>query len=500
MNILDRMIAGFSPERGLRRARARAATAHYDAATSTRRGQSWKVSGADADAASRKRDRLAFVSRDLVRNNPFALRGQQVITNNMVGDGIIPKIIDCADEELRKTGFRMIESLLDTTRIDVFGRQNLYGLQRLAANTIVDSGEVLIQREFHPSPQGPTGRFVPELKLRVMEPDYLDPLHDGLLSNGHSIEEGIEYDADGKRVAYHLFAQHPGAASFRGVGWSSKSTRVPADHVLHIYRQDRPGQMRGVSWFAPIAMTLQDLADYQDAQIMRQKIAACFAGFRRLGAEATEEDRELVSLSPGLIQDIGPDEEMTFSDPPDVGGYDMFMSTGLHAVASGLGVTYEALTGDLSGVNFSSGRMGRMEMDRNVSSWQWLMLIPQMMEPIGRWLIEDWARTDAANARTIMASRFDWVPPHRILVDPTREIPALRDAVRAGFASRSGVVRQLGADPERLMEEITKDAAEAKAKGLVFDSDAAAVSAAGVTQAPPPEDKTTTQKGSGNGK
>jgi capsid protein len=29
------------------------------------------------------------------------------------------------------------------------------------------------------------------------------------------------------------------------------SVRVPAERVLHIYRVDRPGQVRGVPWLAP---------------------------------------------------------------------------------------------------------------------------------------------------------------------------------------------------------------------------------------------------------
>jgi len=495
MNLIDRAIAVVSPRRALTRVRTRMALMNYDAATVGRRGQSWKPSNADADAAARKRDRLTFIARDMVRNTPFAARAQQVIANNTVGDGIIPKMRH-PDPEIRKRGLERIEAYLDTTRIDADGRQNLYGLQRLAMNCIVDSGEVLILREQVTPRPGEMG-----LQLRVLEPDYLDPLRDGLLPSGNSVHEGIEYDPTGRRVAYHLFDQHPGSDWFLGVGWRGRSTRVPADRVLHIYRQDRPGQMRGVSWFAGIALSLQDLGDYQDAQIMRQKIAACFAAFRKLSGDSPvrEEDEMGKTLSPGLIQDIAPDEEITFSSPPDVGGYDVFMQSVLGSIAAGLGITYEALTGDLAKVNFSSGRMGRMEMDRNVSSWQWLMLIPQMLQPIGRWLLEDWALSDPTHAAAIRSATVEWVPPHRILVDPTREIPALRDAVRAGFASRQGVVRQLGADPERLMDEIRADVAGARSDGLVFDSDASAVSLAGVSQPPAPEDEEETRKGASSG-
>ena len=139
-------------------------------------------------------------------------------------------------------------------------------------------------------------------------------------------------------------------------------------------------------------------------------------------------------------------------------------------------------------------------MDRNVSSWQWLMLIPQMMQPIGDWLLEEWALMDPENGRRIKQCNLNWVPPYRILVDPAREIGALREAVRAGFASRQGVVRQLGSDPERLIEEQQADAKDADLRGLVFDSDAAAVSQSGVTQTPPPADEKIPQRNNNDGK
>lgn len=296
-----------------------------------------------------------------------------------------------------------------------------------------------------------------------------------MLTSGE-IREGIEYDAIGRRVAYWLFEQHPGDA-VRFARTSYTSRRIAASEILHIYRQDRPGQMRGVSWFAPIALSLQDLSDHQDAQLMRQKIAACFSAFR-----ITPESEPVASidpevgpaglgtLSPGRIQNLLPGEDIRFADPPGVEGYDEFTRIVLRSAAAGMGITYEALTGDLSNVNFSSARMGRMEMDRNVSSWQWLMLVPQMMQPIADWTMEAFD-VALAGGRPRQAE-IEWVPPHRVLVDPTREIPALRDKVKAGFASRSGVVRELGYDPEDLMEEQKRDAELARKAGLAFDSDA----------------------------
>jgi lambda family phage portal protein len=480
MNLLDRMIAAVSPQRALSRIRARVALdvmMNYHAATNGKRGASWRRTSADADAASGKRQVLAFVARDMVRNTPFATRAQAVIANNVVGDGIIWKLQSGAKrgpEALR----RVLKAHFDTTAIDADGRQNLYGLQRLVMNGIVDSGEMLIRRRRRSRRDGLPLPF----QLQVMEPDFIDTTRDGLVAGageGNTVREGIEYDGIGRRVAYWLYPEHPGAR-VRLTG-TYVSRRVPASEILHIYRQDRAGQMRGVTWFAPVALAMQDMADAQDAQIMRQKIAACFAAFRtspedeqvgdpaNRNAAGQDDPAGLSSMIPGRIQNLRPGEDIKFSAPPAVDGYDEFTRNVLRSAAAGLGMTYEALTGDLSRVNFSSARMGRMEMDRNVSAWQWLMMIPQMMQPIADWTME--AIDVAGDIRRPKGVELVWVPPHRMLVDPAREIPALADKVRAGFASRQGVVRELGYDPEELLEEQIEDRAVCAVHDLRFDSD-----------------------------
>lgn len=482
MNLLDRVIATFAPRQALDRARARAAlkVMNYDAATSTPRGSSWRPTASDADGAAGKRAKLAYVARDMIRNTPFAARAQMVIVNSVVGDGIIPKV-SAKDDTARTALAAVLLRHLDTTDIDADGRNNLYGLQRLAMQTTVDAGEVLVRRRWRYSTDG----YALPFQLQVLEPDFLDATRDGTATNGNLIRDGIEYGALGRRVAYWLFEEHPGANFFFRAG-KYRSSRVDAKDIIHVYRQDRPGQMRGVSWFAPVAMSLQQLADFQDAQLMRQKIAACFAAFRVPSDDDQPGDPDPgglgTTIKPGRIQNLGPGENVVFSDPPGV-TEDGFTRAILRAAAVGIGITYEALTGDLTGVNFTSGRMGRLDMDANVSSWQWLLLIPQMMQPIGRWLIEAYDLQTMSKVSRDKALQIDWVPPRRIMVDPAREIAAARDAVRSGFGSRSGVVRSLGYDPEQLMQEIADDARNADSNGLVFDTDPRLTSSAGQAQA-----------------
>lgn len=469
MNWLDRVIIALSPERGLQRVKAKRAAdvlMRYDVEQPGRRTKSLRPNALDADGATDRRRRIAFIARDMVRNNPIALRAQSVVTGNVVGDGVIPALFG-ASERSRRRFEALVKAHLDTTAVDADGRCNLYGLQRLAMNAVCADGEVLIRIRRRPAADGMALPF----QLQMLEADYIDESKETLASpiDGVTIRQGIEYDARGRRLAYWLFDDHPGAARLN----SSRSRRVPASEVIHVYRQDRPGQQRGVSWLAPVAMQLQDLADYLDAQLVRQKIAACLAGFRTTedGEPETSAADPLAKLSPGAIYQLSPGEDIRFSDPPQVTGLTEFTTASLRAIAGGIGITYEALTGDLGGVNYSSGRMGRMEMDRNVSAWQWLMLIPQMMDPIGRLILDTWQAMPGA-VDNLRGAQVIWTPPARVIVDPAKEYAAMQQAVRAGFRSWSDTVRALGYDPEDVAAELAADAARFDRLGLTVDSDA----------------------------
>lgn len=428
----------------------------------------------------------------MVRNTAFAARVQLVISNAVVGTGIIPKVTGTSKRH-KASLLAAIEAHCDTVAIDADGRQNLYGLQRLAMNTIIESGEVLIRYRPRDLAYGLPLPF----QIQVLEPDYLDASRDGQLPNGHVVENGIEFDQIGRRVAYYLFKQHPGGLTGYRSNW--ESVRTPADRVLHIYRQDRPGQTRGVSWYAPIAFRLQDFADAQDAHLVRQKIAACFAAFRVAPdpevTNANPADPAGLSeqIRPGRIQNLMPGEDIRFAAPPGVTGVDDFYRWVMRATSGDIGITYEALTNDYSNVNFSSARMGRTEMDSNVTSWQWLMMVPQMMQPIGRWIIEDWAKINFANPKSV---GLGWVPPARMIVDPAREIIAMADQVRAGFSSRGEQIRRLGYDPERVQAEIVEERQADRDAGLVFDSDAGANVALRAYPAPDEPQKQNTGTGS----
>lgn len=480
MNIIDRAISYIAPVAGARRAAARAtidglarATALYDGAA-----RSWRTHGRYLGNTSanvevlRSAERLRDVSRDLRRNNATADNAIRVISTHVVGAGIIPTV-ETENKRLKAKIQKAIKSHLETTAIDFDGRHNLYGLQNLIMQTVVEAGEALIIRR---TPR-PEMRLSVPLQVQVLEPEYLDKRMQGPTANGNTLFEGIEIDPQGRRVAYHIFSSHPGG----GVTWNLPiSTRIDASDVIHVYRQDRPGQMRGIPWCAPIIVTMNDLADYEDADLVRQKIAACFSVFlegaspdqnlaqQQAGQHATRNGTIIDKVEPGLIQKLPNGVKATFGTPPTVQGQKDFISVKNHKIAAGYGVPYELLTTDLREVSFISGRLGLMQFHRTVDQWRWHMLIPHACAGIGNWFLQAVAISLGIVTREVTLKH---TPPRREMIEPSKEIAAMRDAIRSGLSSRDEELRSLGFNPEEIDNEIAGGNTRADKLKLGLDSD-----------------------------
>ena len=88
---------------------------------------------------------------------------------------------------------------------------------------------------------------------------------------------GIEFDRLGRRAAYHLTRAHPGDPAMRPR--DHDLVRVPADRIAHLYRPLRPGQIRGEPWLARALVRLDELDQFDDAALVKAKVAAMFTGF-----------------------------------------------------------------------------------------------------------------------------------------------------------------------------------------------------------------------------
>lgn len=401
-------------------------------------------------------------SRDLVRNNPYAKKAIDVIVSDTVGAGIVPKIIGRNKTQTKRLT-KLWEQIAHSSLCDNERRMDFYSLQALALQTIVESGEVLAIKSI--DAEAPS--------LQLLEPDYIDSSVNSISNNNSSnrIINGIEVDENNRRVSYQIYNQHPGEINSFGL----KSKRIEAKHIIHAYHVTRPGQLRGVPWAHSVISILKDFADFQYATLIRQKIAACLVGaIKTTGSDKSilsasqlrEKRRNETKMTPGSWKYLDPGEDVEFSNPPNTTGYSEFTSEMIRAVSCGFGITYESISNNYGNVNFSSGRMGHIQMRRNIERWRWTMLIPQFCDPYFQLFLE-WCRL---RGEDISGVTVEWVPPAHVMIDPVKEIAAEKAAVDAGFKSKSQVIREQGQNPDTVREEIAAERKADKEAGLAFES------------------------------
>jgi lambda family phage portal protein len=420
-------------------------------------------------------------SRYLCANNPYAAAARESYVSAMVGDGIKPSPT-LEDAELKATVTQVWDDWTDEADADWL--TDFYGMQAIIAGELFEAGEVFVR--FRPRLQQ-DGMTVP-FQLQILPAEMLD-LHWNLaLDNGARIECGIEFDAIGRRRAYHFWQVFPGTDVYFGP-YAGLRTIVPADQVLHIYRPIRAGQLRGIPHTLSMISTLALLDLYDDAELERKRTAALFGAFITR-PRVDEEDHPLgpaqpfmtptgdiqpsPALEPGITVDLGPGEDIKFSEPADVGGnYEPFQYRCLLRAAAGSGIPYSDMTGDLRRTSFGSIRAGLIAHRRRVETLQNAVINYQLCQRVwNRWFDEAVLAGQlpispadyAANRRQFR--RVEWIAPKWDWIDPLKDIEAEQLAVQNHFKPRSSVIKAMGLDPETVDMQIAQDMEREKRLGI----------------------------------
>ena len=156
---------------------------------------------------------------------------------------------------------------------------------------------------------------------------------------------------------------------------------------------------------------LNEPDQYDDAELVRKKTAAMFAGLRHaranpednlMGEGAADDSGIALGAGTGTLQILEPGGDIKFSDPADVGGSYSEFRTQFRVSQPPLGVTYEQLTGDLTGVNYSSIRGECWEFRRRCEMAARVLVTSEVPPGVGAaWMKQGRARgrLDAAGLR-----------------------------------------------------------------------------------------------------
>ena len=351
----------------------------------------------------------------------------------------------------------------------VTGRLSFAAVQRLAIRSIVQDGEFLALRLRNPDvPWG--------YRLQVLDPDQLDEKHNLSLPDGRRIIMGVEVDQDGRPVAYHIWSGHPTKPEGR------ERRRVPADQVLHVFKQLRPGQVRGVPWFAPSLVAWKLGARYTEAELYQSLLAAAQGGFfvnKDGGAFDLPTDAEgkpiplVMEAEPGAARVLpGGYEFQPWEPKHPTANFSGFMKVVKRGIARAFGRSYASLTGDLADVNFSSMRTDRVREMEQCKLHQQDLLVEQLCDVV----FADWVRMAMLTGRlgavsmdsTALAGYATWMCKGWPWIDPVKDLTASTMALQQGLTSRQQLCAEKGVDYFEIVDQLAEEQQYAEARGVTL--------------------------------
>lgn len=431
MGLLDRLF---------RRTDKPTMTRRFDGAAGGRRGfglGGFGRTGAETMAAG---PTLRARARYLANDNPWLAQAVANWAGALIGPGIEPTADPAA--------VAAYNAWADVADAD--GRTDARGLQAEVARALVVDGEAFCQ--IIDTPDGP--------RLRLIPAELVDESMTRELPGGRFIVSGVEFNADGTRSHYHVLPARP-TDVFATTG---TPVRIPASEVLHIFKPLGAGQVRGVSWLAPVILPAGEFDQLVDALLVGTKVSAMFAGFvvnqNAVGGDDPFDGESQPSLEPGTLQRLAGGWDVKFATPAQAQQVAPFIRLNLQMLAAGLGLPEHLLSGDLSNANYSSLRAGLLPFRQRVEQIQYHVLVPQLLGPIWREVIR-WAAAAGElpgyedDPRRFLA--VEWLPPAPMHVDPAKQAEADEIELRNGLTSRAKLVAARGWALADLDSEIALD-------------------------------------------
>ena len=498
------------------RVRGTATTPHYRGAVDDKFSFDFQPPHRSGNAAVRESwDKLTRRMRWLIDNTYMIKRAVAMMTQLVVGEGIKTffggvgeRPIDAKPEwvfndplfqfgdESDDMYERWAERYADCER-----RRSLYEMQLTSAGDLFGTGNTLWLKVHRPAPRG-----VCPISWQLLEAEQLDDSKDQPQTDKQNrIENGIEYNRYGEKVAFHLFDSHPydyymgSISSLRG-----HSDRIPANRVIHQALTTRSSQSFGIS-FANILM--QPARD-EDWLVGHELTSAALAsGLTLLLKEANNEDGSIdfntdentlsepaaygdnmnegvphlseVGLTAGTVARVsaedGEDVQIVESKRPnkDVEPFVRFL---MNRASMASNLSYHRFTGNPTGASFAVLR-AMINDDRSMSQPLTNALGRSMGSQVRR--VHDGMQVALGRYRHVTAADYsrdlptyqdyDVLGPPLRLLNPIEDIKAARMRISSGLSTLRRECGLLGLPYRRVLRQLAVEKDLGLAFGLALD-------------------------------
>jgi lambda family phage portal protein len=323
----------------------------------------------------------------------------------------------------------------------------------------------------------------------LISAEYLDETYNTKLANGNSVIMGIEIDQFRKPVAYWLKKTNTEIEIY-GTFVNGSLYRVPAEEILHLFVKTYPGQLRGISWFAPAMLMMKMLYGFEEAKLVDARVSASTTLALKYKDSAagneinesnvaggekstTEENTIYEDVTPGKTLIIPKNMEPWMYDPKSPNGNESeFAMHYLRGISSGLLVSFISLANNYSAVNYSSGRLNLLderETFRELQAWfrehflDWNFQRYLKMALLTQAITLPLSKYDKFNQFWFTGRSWPWV-------DPEKDIKAKVIALESNLETYESVLTENGIWPEEHWEQLKKEKELFKENGWTWPS------------------------------
>lgn len=462
---MAKVIGLFSPSRATKYLAGHKVLRAYDAAAMAgHHNELWNPLAKTGDLEIGRDWKTATArSRDLDRNHPLVNDALKVGFAFTVGTALDPQWNIMKDGKRDKESIAIFENAFWKWAEDcTIDGKDWQEVKRLVYNHLKRDGEVFAIEsadEYHP------------YKLQLIEPDQLDDTVDGDLKNSNYAVRGIEFNRKGRPVFYHFFETHPSGNSF-----STKSVKVDAKRVIHLYMPGRITESRGICHFVSAIMALYDQNELSDQILELHRLAAAYGIF--IQTKSPEDDvlglptkpnasglyKPVKSVGPVSVNYLNPDEEPKTVNPQmPSGAFGEFDKSYLRKGARGFSMSYETFTGDFSNANFSTLKAGQ-----NNERALFRIESDFIIRKFSRRVVRNWMAADVLNGLRVKDfwknrayyEQFRFTLPALPDTDRVKEEVADSKALESKTTTRRIICERKGIDYDELVEELIQEELE----------------------------------------
>ena len=341
---------------------------------------------------------------------------------------------------------------------------------RMMFETYWKDGEVFSMRTSRPS------RWPISLDIRTFEAEQCAAPWIGNRLGDPYVDDGVRTDPNNNEVEYHFYKHHPGDVAFTP---TLQGDWFPASDVVHLWRRERPGHVRGIPRATCALNTLPVMRRQEMATLLAAETAASLATFMKSTGAAVvpalcPQDFAELEIAFNMLTMLPEGWEVDQVDSKHPGPqYESFQRQALTSFCRCTNMPYALAAGTSRDSNFSSNKGDVKNVWEPETKTEQDRIELSVVEPIWGWFLEDCVYVqgllDGLPSNEDIDHKWTWPPLPNL--DEVDSATAAKIRLKTGQSTPSTEYDLRGRDSATEMDKMATDWGKPvqEVKDAIFD-------------------------------